>query len=727
MTAKEAPERRARILVLIFCALSAGIILAGLLHYRSYGRQHRAQMADQLSAIAELKVHDLRQYRAERLGDAAVLCGNPAFSALARRYLAAPQDRDAKAQLQGWLENIRSSYEYDRVRLLDARGVTRLSLPPGLPPVNPLISRRSAQVLAAGRPEFQDFYLNEQDGKPYLSLLAPIRDTAKGGRPLGTVVLRIDPADFLYPFIQRWPGSSRTAETLLIRKDGGDILYLNELRFQKDAALKLRMPLTRTDIPAVAAVLGRTGVVEGVDYRGKATIAALLPVPGSPWFLAARIAASEVYRPLQRRFLLLAGFICVILVSSGLGLLLLWRRQGEEFYRKQYELAEKLRESGAIIERRDTRSTVLNHLLQLALRRLPMAELLELALDEVLGIPGMALQQKGAIFLTEGDSRTLVMSAQRNLSRDVLAACARVPFGRCLCGRAAHFAETQFSSGLDERHEVGYPGISPHGHYCVPLKSEGRVLGVITLYLDEGHRFDAEEAGFLTACADVLAGVMERRRAEAALSESEARIRAITDSAQDAILMMGPDGGISYWNPMAEKVFGYARQEALGKNLHEFLAPQRYHEAHRAAIGEFKKTGQGAAVGKTIELEAVRKGGEEISIALSLSSVQIGGEWAAIGIVRDITEAKRMNAEREAMIVELKEALAQVKTLSGFIPICGHCKKIRDDKGFWESVEKYVGRRSEAKFSHGVCPDCAKKFYGEYYQEGAPPKSEGTP
>jgi hypothetical protein len=81
-------------------------------------------------------------------------------------------------------------------------------------------------------------------------------------------------------------------------------------------------------------------------------------------------------------------------------------------------------------------------------------------------------------------------------------------------------------------------------------------------------------------------------------------------------------------------------------------------------------------------------------------------------MLEDISERRRAAEERERMIDELKEALANVKTLRGLIPICASCKKIRDDKGYWSQVEVYVRDRSEAEFSHGICPDCMKKLYG---------------
>ena len=143
--------------------------------------------------------------------------------------------------------------------------------------------------------------------------------------------------------------------------------------------------------------------------------------------------------------------------------------------------------------------------------------------------------------------------------------------------------------------------------------------------------------------------ITERKRMEEVLRESEARLRAITDSAQDAILMMNPEGCISYWNPAAERIFGYTSAEAIGQNLHSLLAPPRYHEAQQAALPQFWQNGQGPAVGKTTDMEGRRKDGQEVSVQLSLSAIQIEGRWHAVGILRDITERKRAKAAKEEM------------------------------------------------------------------------------
>lgn len=134
--------------------------------------------------------------------------------------------------------------------------------------------------------------------------------------------------------------------------------------------------------------------------------------------------------------------------------------------------------------------------------------------------------------------------------------------------------------------------------------------------------------------------ITERKQAEEALRQSEFRTKLLTNAAQDAILMMDPKGKISYWNSAAERIFGYSSDEAIGFDLHQLISPQRYHEAHNKAHPEFLLTGQGDAIGKTLDLMALRKDGEEIAIQLSLSSVKIEDSWHAVGIIRDITERK---------------------------------------------------------------------------------------
>ncbi|MDM8522266.1 PAS domain S-box protein [Desulfococcaceae bacterium HSG8] len=129
------------------------------------------------------------------------------------------------------------------------------------------------------------------------------------------------------------------------------------------------------------------------------------------------------------------------------------------------------------------------------------------------------------------------------------------------------------------------------------------------------------------------------------LRESEEKFRSISASAMDAIIMLDNDGNISYWNEAAEEIFGHLSQEVLGMAGHHVFAPPHYREAYQKGLAEFKKTGKGAIVGKTLEVEGIRKDGTLFPAELSVSSVNMGGKWNAIGILRDISE--RREAENE--------------------------------------------------------------------------------
>ncbi len=150
----------------------------------------------------------------------------------------------------------------------------------------------------------------------------------------------------------------------------------------------------------------------------------------------------------------------------------------------------------------------------------------------------------------------------------------------------------------------------------------------------------SDNGGKFISLLGIAHDITERSQASQALRENEAKMSAIADSAHDAILMMDPKGRISYWNRAAEAMLGYSAVEAIGQNLHDFIVPKRYHEAHYAAFPSFVNTGQGSAIGKTREVEAIKKDGSEIPVQLSLSSFQMDDGWYSVGIISDISERK---------------------------------------------------------------------------------------
>jgi PAS domain S-box-containing protein len=332
MSVNERTDRNAGYaLILTFTLMVAGIAVTGYIHYRNYERHFRAEIENELSSIAKLKVGELTQWRKERLGDGAVLFKNATFSALVRRYLEQPGDTDAQRQLRAWMGKYHTAYQYARVTLYDTQGIRRMSVPEAPEPVDSTVSRNVTAILRSGQVAIEDFHRDAPDGPIHLTVVVPIFDETDNSRPLGVLALRIDPATYLYPFLASWPMPSQTAESLLVRTDGDDVLFLSELKFHKNAPLNLRIPLTKTEVPAVRAALGQSGIFEGVDYRGKPVIVAALSVPDSPWSLVSRINTADVYTPLRERLALTLAVVGVMLLGASLSMGLIWRQRSKRF------------------------------------------------------------------------------------------------------------------------------------------------------------------------------------------------------------------------------------------------------------------------------------------------------------------------------------------------------------------------------------------------------------
>ena len=207
--------------------------------------------------------------------------------------------------------------------------------------------------------------------------------------------------------------------------------------------------------------------------------------------------------------------------------------------------------------------------------------------------------------------------------------------------------------------------------------------------------------------------VTERKRAEAELRKGEALFRAVVETALDCIISIDHTGKITEFNPAAERTFGYTRDSVLGRDLAETIIPRSLRERHRKGLERYLDAAEGPVLFKRVEFTAMRADGTEFPVELSISPIPQQGQPVFTAYLRDITERKQAEREREMLISELQDALAKVKTLSGLLPICAWCKKVRDDHGYWSQIEVYIEQHSDAAFTHGVCPDCVRRMYPE--------------
>lgn len=326
----------------------------------------------------------------------------------------------------------------------------------------------------------------------------------------------------------------------------------------------------------------------------------------------------------------------------------------QSFFR---DVTERKKTEEALQRNYDTQTAV-NSLLRRSLEDIPLEEFLDFALKLVLAIPWLSLQSRGCIFLVEDDPKVLIMKVQNGLADPIQNACSRVPFGRCLCGRAAWTRQIQFADHLDERHETRYDGIYPHGEYCVPIISSGRVLGVMNLYLKEGHSRDAGEEAFLHSIADALAGIIDRRRAEEALHQSEAKFRTLAETTSVAIFIY--QERFRYLNPAAEVLSGYSAEEARGISFWEVVHPDFREVVKQRGIARL----QGEAVPSHYEFKIVTKAGEERWVDFRAGITQYEGRPAGMGMAHDITEQKLYRERLEEMQRQQKALLNNIPDIA---------------------------------------------------------------
>ena len=205
--------------------------------------------------------------------------------------------------------------------------------------------------------------------------------------------------------------------------------------------------------------------------------------------------------------------------------------------------------------------------------------------------------------------------------------------------------------------------------------------------------------------------VASRILAEEALRESQERALAIAGSSMDAIFVLDGAGRVSYLNRAAEEMYGYPRDEVLGCVFHEVFVAEGARAHYGRLLPEFRETGKCPVMGGIRQYPARRRDGTVFPAELCVVPVRIRGEWHAVGTMRDIGERRRAEEERERLIAELTDALDNIKALSGIVPVCSSCKKLRDDKGYWSRVEEFLAQHAEVQVSQGLCPDCSRRLY----------------
>jgi PAS domain S-box-containing protein len=216
----------------------------------------------------------------------------------------------------------------------------------------------------------------------------------------------------------------------------------------------------------------------------------------------------------------------------------------------------------------------------------------------------------------------------------------------------------------------------------------------------------------------------QERQASRRVEAARAHLASIVETCEDAIISETLDGTVLSWNAGAEKMYGYCAEEMIGRSISILIPPAR-----RGELSELRDAIERGERIERVETVRRRKDGKVIDISTTVSPIKDteGFVRGASIVERDITGRKLQELDRLRLIQELTDALARVKTLNGLLPICASCKKIRNDNGYWEQVEIYIRQRSNAEFTHGICPECVHRLYPEYeIKRPAPPAHSTT-
>lgn len=226
---------------------------------------------------------------------------------------------------------------------------------------------------------------------------------------------------------------------------------------------------------------------------------------------------------------------------------------------------------------------------------------------------------------------------------------------------------------------------------------------------------------YVKVLPSTLLNVLKRKRAEAASQAAQEELDSILRTVPDIIYRLNNDSIITFISDSVRK-YGYQPEDIIGKSVFDMVHP----EDKEKSVYKINERRGGDRSTKSFEVRLLTK--NQVSIPFEIFSVSAEGLYQSDrvgsntflgtqGIARDISKRKKAEIEREELISELQEAVENIRTLNGLLPICANCKKIRDDKGYWNQIEGYIQKHSEAKFSHGICPECSDQFYGneEWY------------
>ncbi|HEY3325725.1 MAG TPA: EAL domain-containing protein [Novimethylophilus sp.] len=542
--------------------------------------RHEAQRA--LAANGELKAKQIESWLQERINDLVFDATDSQTSRVLSEWMRTGKGAENLPDILKRFEVFKQIHHYNSVEAYDLQDNPRF----GNTDASSLEHGAAARnVIARGEPQLVDFHHDPNSSRISLGIMVPLM---VGGKVGGALYAALDPAYFLYPLMQDWSSSSKTGETLLFRRSGKNVLYLNESRHRKNTALAFIQPLSDHTQAAAQAFAGKRGMLENVnDYRKQPVLGYVAEITGTPWLMLVKVDEAEAYAAVNRLGLFSALATLLLISLSGYGVWLWWQRQQEHFAALQ---KQEVLERQALETSYDALSKYANDII--------------LITDET----GILMQVNNRALEIYGYSREELIGQP----------CSRLSPAR------AH-------AGFEQEHDRVMRTTS-HRYETLHQCKDGSVFPVevsARLIEQQGRRF----------IHMVLQDITERKIAE----ESKHLASLVYQNSSEAMMVTDGDGVIISINPAFTELTGYLPEDALGKTT-KILNSGRQDEAFfREMWNSLNTTGHWHG-----EIWNRRKNGEVFPEWLSINSIfnEDGSVHRRVALFSDITQKK----ESEALI-----------------------------------------------------------------------------
>jgi PAS domain S-box-containing protein len=510
-------------LFVLFIMLSIGAITIGVLFYYSQKNHILKNSAQELSAISDLKVKQITQWRRERINDGQFFSNNTPIIRQFYDYLSEQKNLLLRDDLLNGMKSLINSYDYRTILFVDRNLDVKLFYPDQDTIIGDFLTPLLPDILKKGEVVLTDLHSTGKVSFIHIDLIVPLKGPEQGRNDaFGLLVMRIDPQKVLWPLIQSWPGMSKSAETLIFHREGDEIVYLNRLRFLENTELVTRKPVTERTLPAVMALEGIQVTYDAVDYRGVPVVAVMKKVPDSPWFMVAKVDREEVFKTLNSRVILILVLAVLFILTSGFFLGFLWWDQRVRFYRSKYEAeTDRL----ALISHFDYILKYANDIILLIDRDFMIVEANDRALEAY-----------------QYNRNELIGKKIRELRSDA--------------------AIGNFENDVKEIDRKGFSTFE-----TIHKRKDGTTFPIEI----SARKIEIEGANYYNS---ISRDISDRKENEETLKDSEEKFRKIFEESPFGIVMTAKDFGILRVNSSFCTMLGYSEEELVGLTFRNFTHPE---------------------------------------------------------------------------------------------------------------------------------------------------------